>query len=240
MTAINRPNPIVVLGAQSSDGSEEASRGKGVLGINTWQAERDKPGKKQQALMDAEFDNLEASVKEALDEYLSVDPGASSYFKAVLRGSSDGKDRLRGLLLPDLTFGTAGLRAEMAPGWARMNDATVHLASLGIASYLGSKGTILIGHDARRNSRRFAAIAASAFSAGGFTVELLEEPVPTPIIPYLIRKRIGSERPLEFGVVITASHNPAKDNGYKVYGSNGAQVLLPRHHCRFAVPWISS
>lgn len=186
-----------------------------------------------------ELDNLESNVKRLLDEYLLVDPGASSYFTAMLRSSSDGKDRLRELLLPDVTFGTAGLRAEMAPGWARMNDVTVHLASLGIASYLSSKGTIIIGHDARRNSRRFAAIAASAFSSSGFKVELFEEPVPTPIIPYLIKKRIGSESPLEFGVVITASHNPAKDNGYKVYGSNGAQVL-PRPHCRFAVPWTSS
>ena len=123
----------------------------------------------------------------------------------------------------DLSFGTAGLRAEMGVGFSKMNRVTVAIASMGIAAYLKEKLTmahIVIGYDHRHNSKDFARTAAAIYSAYGHAVKLFPRPVPTPFVPSAIQCH-----GFDFGVMVTASHNPKQDNGYKVYAGNGAQIV---------------
>jgi phosphoglucomutase len=131
-----------------------------------------------------------------------------------------------------LTFGTAGLRARMGPGFDRMNWLTVLQTTQGLISYLTTSTTaadrscpcvVVIGYDGRHNSESFAHITASLFLLKGFEVILLSRPAPTPFIPFLVSRTRGAV----CGIQITASHNPKNDNGYKLYWSNGAQIITP-------------
>lgn len=126
-----------------------------------------------------------------------------------------------------ITFGTAGLRARMEAGFSRMNSVTVIQASQGLAEYLISldpgnreKG-IVIGRDGRHNSEKFAELTAATFLAKGFKVYWLKT-IHTPLVPYGTRHHGAAA-----GVMVTASHNPAADNGYKVYMGNGCQIIPP-------------
>lgn len=127
-----------------------------------------------------------------------------------------------------LSFGTAGLRARMGAGFARLNSLTIIQTSQGLAEYLlssfpdTSTAGVVIGYDARHNSKKFAQLAASVFESKGITVWLYKDLVHTPLVPYAVRKRAAAA-----GIMVTASHNPAQDNGYKVYGSNGCQINSP-------------
>ncbi|MFZ5630860.1 MAG: phospho-sugar mutase [Spirochaetota bacterium] len=127
----------------------------------------------------------------------------------------------------DLSFGTAGMRALMDVGTARMNEYTIARVSAAVAQVLKSqvKGKIpqvVIGYDARRNSEKFAKIAAQVYLAAGIQVHRFNRIVPTPVVPFFVR-RLNAD----CGVVITSSHNTAPYNGYKVYAANGAQILSP-------------
>lgn len=137
---------------------------------------------------------------------------------------------LENLLTKRLTFGTAGIRGPMGPGFGQMNDLVIIQTSQGLASYLLSleptnhikdRG-VLIGHDARHNSDRFARLACLAFLQKGIPVLFCEQIVPTPLIAFGVKRFACSA-----GIVVTASHNPKNDNGYKVYWSNGAQIQSP-------------
>ena len=122
----------------------------------------------------------------------------------------------------DLEFGTAGLRGVIGAGTNRMNIYTVGRASQGLAAYVNSiteKGSIAIGYDSRIKSDVFAKAAASIFAANGIKVYIYDELMPTPMLSYAVR-RLGCDA----GVVVTASHNPAKYNGYKAYDSTGCQL----------------
>ncbi|MCJ1335006.1 Phosphoglucomutase-3, partial [Bachmanniomyces sp. S44760] len=132
-----------------------------------------------------------------------------------------------------IEFGTAGLRARMEAGFAGMNSLIVIQTSQGLAEYslLGKSPDgarevkqrgVVIGFDARYNSERFARLAAAAFMAKGFHVWYYETMVHTPMVPFAV-KALGAVA----GVMITASHNPKDDNGYKVYGPNGCQIKPP-------------
>ena len=115
-----------------------------------------------------------------------------------------------------------GLRAEMGVGLSRMNLCTVGKASAGLAAFLPPRSRVIIGHDHRHNSAQFALIAARAYAAVGHQVTILPGLVPTPFIPAALQCFPGR---FQLGIMITASHNPAADNGYKVYGPNGAQIV---------------
>ena len=122
-------------------------------------------------------------------------------------------------------FGTAGLRAEMGPGIARMNRGVVQQTSLGIANYLqsqSSNNSVVIGYDARHNSKQFAIDAAQVFAKAGIRVHLFDILCATPMLSFAVL-HLGCSA----GVMITASHNPAADNGYKVYWRDGAQIISP-------------
>jgi len=131
----------------------------------------------------------------------------------------------------DLEFGTGGLRGIMGAGSNRMNQYTVGAATQGLANYLKKEFAdlpeikVVIGHDCRNNSRRFAEISADIFSANGIKAYLFPDLRPTPEVSYAIRK-LGCQS----GIVITASHNPKAYNGYKAYWNDGAQVIAPHDH----------
>lgn len=128
----------------------------------------------------------------------------------------------------DLEFGTGGLRGIMGAGSNRMNIYTVGAATQGLANYLNEvfkdepQISVVVGHDVRNNSRKFAELAADIFSANGIKVYLFEDCRPVPEISYTIRK-LGCNS----GVMVTASHNPKEYNGYKAYWSDGAQMIAP-------------
>lgn len=125
-----------------------------------------------------------------------------------------------------LTFGTAGLRAALGPGPARMNRVVVSRAAAGVARWLDQHGhgggTVLIGFDARHNSDVFARDTAEIMAAAGFRALLTDRPTPTPVVAFGIR-----HFDCVAAVVVTASHNPPQDNGYKVYLGDGSQIIPP-------------
>ncbi|KAJ2714106.1 hypothetical protein H4R19_001902 [Coemansia spiralis] len=135
---------------------------------------------------------------------------------------------LEALLRTPVEFGTAGLRARMEAGYSRLNQLTVISASQGLAAYVerevadAHERGVVVGHDHRHNSATFARLTARAFLDRGFRVHLFPELGPTPAVPFAV-KRLGAA----CGVMITASHNPKDDNGYKVYWENGAQIKPP-------------
>ena len=128
----------------------------------------------------------------------------------------------------DLEFGTGGLRGIMGVGSNRMNIYTVVAATQGLCNYLKKEFAdleqikVVIGHDCRNNSRKFAEISADIFSANGIKVYLFEDLRPTPEMSFAIRK-LGCQS----GIILTASHNPKEYNGYKAYWDDGAQMIAP-------------
>ena len=168
------------------------------------------------------------SVVEKANAWLT--PAYNEETQAEIRRMLDNEDKTELIesFYKDLEFGTGGLRGIMGAGSNRMNIYTVGGATQGLSNYLNKQFkeldqiSVVIGHDCRNNSRKFAEISANIFSANGIKVYLFEDLRPTPEISFAIR-HFGCQS----GVMITASHNPKEYNGYKAYWDDGAQVLAP-------------
>lgn len=167
-------------------------------------------------------------VTEKANKWLGAEYDAETREAVKAMLESEDKTELIESFYKDLEFGTGGLRGIMGAGTNRMNIYTVGAATQGLANYLKvafadlDEIKVVVGHDVRNNSRKFAEIVADIFSANGIKVYLFDSCRPTPEISFAIR-HLGCQS----GVIITASHNPKEYNGYKAYWNDGAQMIAP-------------
>lgn len=177
------------------------------------------------------MENQDALLKEVTEKAQTwLQDGYDEETKKEVRRMLDADDKTELIesFYRDLEFGTGGLRGIMGAGSNRMNIYTVGAATQGLANYLKEafkdlpEIKVVVGHDVRNNSRKFAEIVANIFSANGIKVYLFDDFRPTPELSFAIRE-LGCQS----GVNITASHNPKIYNGYKAYWSDGAQIIAP-------------
>ena len=164
-----------------------------------------------------------SNLRSAAEAWLAVDPDPET--RAELEAILDDENALEARFAERLNFGTAGLRGELGAGPNRMNRVVVAQAALGLSNFLGGRGTLVVGYDGRVNSEVFARDTAELAAAAGLEVLLFDRMVPTPVLAFAV-KHLGAAA----GVMVTASHNPPRDNGYKVYlgGENGGgQIVSP-------------
>jgi phosphomannomutase len=177
-----------------------------------------------------------STVVERARAWLAQDPDPetrdelSALLERVEEGDAAASVDLEDRFARRLAFGTAGLRGELGAGSNRMNRVLVAQAAAGLGAYLlekagGSRPTVVIGYDGRRNSRVFAQDSAELFAGAGIRAILLPRLLPTPVLAFAVRHLDA-----DAGVMVTASHNPPNDNGYKVYlggADEGAQIVSP-------------
>lgn len=165
------------------------------------------------------------SYREIYNEWLS-NPYFDEATKAELRGIADDEKEIEDRFYTELEFGTAGLRGVIGAGTNRMNIYTVRKATQGLANYIKKVGAkekgVAIAYDSRRMSPEFADEAALCLAANGIKAYVFESLRPTPELSYAVRTLNCTA-----GINITASHNPAEYNGYKVYWADGAQITPP-------------
>jgi phosphomannomutase len=165
----------------------------------------------------------------ALDDakaWIAQDPDEET--RAELTALLDDEAALTERFASRLTFGTAGLRGELGAGPSRMNRVVVAQAAAGLAAWLIARGgaqSVVVGYDGRKNSKVFARDTAEIMAGSGVAVTLFPRALPTPVLAFAVRHLKSSA-----GVMVTASHNPAADNGYKVYLGGldgGSQIVSP-------------
>jgi phosphomannomutase len=180
------------------------------------------------SLCGVEESKLDECVLKGIREYVSYSPNKAHVTEIESLVSSKQWDTLHAMFNGRIAFGTAGLRAFMGPGYTRMNELVVLQTTQGLAmAAINAHNTLaptaVVGYDARHNSNTYAAITARVLKAAGFKkVLLFGDITATPLVPFAVLQCNAI-----VGVMVTASHNPKQDNGYKVYWSNGAQIIPP-------------
>ena len=164
------------------------------------------------------------SLRARAEAWLAEDPDPET--RAELAALLDDERGLADCFTDRLRFGTAGLRGALGPGPARMNRVVVMQAAAGVAAYLRRTHphgcAVVIGYDARHKSDVFAHDTAAVLTGAGISAMVMPAPCPTPVLAFAIR-RLGCAA----GIMVTASHNPPRDNGYKVYLGDGCQIIPP-------------
>ncbi len=154
------------------------------------------------------------------------DPETSAAVQSLIddagAGNSEAERELAVLFEGRIAFGTAGLRAAVGPGPTLMNRLVVRQTTAGLMRWLPEGALVVIGFDARHGSAPFATEVADVVSAMGGVAEVLPQPLPTPVLAHAVLMRSAAA-----GVMITASHNPPQDNGYKLYLADGIQLVSP-------------
>ena len=168
---------------------------------------------------------MAADMHQQAERWLAQDPDPQTRRELQQLIEAD-DDELADCFAARLQFGTAGLRGKLGPGPNRMNRVVVMQAAAGLARYLNKNhphdASIVIGYDARHNSDVFARDTAAIMQGAGISALVLPRPLPTPVLAFAI-KHLGTSA----GVMVTASHNPPQDNGYKVYLDDGCQIIPP-------------
>lgn len=158
--------------------------------------------------------------------WLAEDPDPETRDELAKLIDAEDLDALAARFAGTLQFGTAGLRGELGAGPMRMNRSVVIRAAAGLAACLKAQGRtgglVVVGYDARYKSADFARDTAAVMTGAGLRAAVLPRPLPTPVLAYAIR-HLGAVA----GVEVTASHNPPRDNGYKVYLGDGSQIVPP-------------
>jgi len=166
-------------------------------------------------------------LRDEVEAWIAIDhDGDDRDMLAALLESDDETELERRFAAP-LTFGTAGLRGPEMAGPAGMNRATVRRATLGVLSWLHEIGGdvhrgVVVGRDGRRGSEKFNDEVVSVLLGGGAVVYEMPSALPTPLVAYCVKALHAAA-----GIMITASHNPPEDNGYKLYAGGGAQIVPP-------------
>lgn len=175
---------------------------------------------------------INSALLQEVKKWISEDPDPKTRAQLQELLDSNNEEELRSCFSGFLEFGTAGLRGPLGPGPSRMNRAVVTKTAAGIANYMKKHGmnSVVIGRDARYGSEDFTRDTAEIMMGAGFKVYVLPRPLPTPVLAFNTRAL-----KCDVGIMVTASHNPPQDNGYKVYlGGNvdgvfydGSQIISP-------------